>query len=69
MKRLVPLWLKIGFSIWLVAWAITYAQLEQCRQHFLWMCRIGLFIMATGRWRSCSLPWYCTGSSFKCRRT
>ncbi len=47
---LVPLWLKVGFSVWVVGWAITYPQFELRHQHFLWMCHIGLFLMAAGLW-------------------
>jgi hypothetical protein len=49
-KRLVPLWLKIGFTVWVAAWTVVYPQYELRHQHFLWMCHIGLYLMTAGLW-------------------
>ena len=49
-KRLAPLWLKIGFTVWVVAWTVVYPQYELRHQNFLWMCHIGLYLMTAGLW-------------------
>jgi hypothetical protein len=49
-KRLVPLWLKVGYTIWLVSWTALYSQYAESRQQFLWMCHIGVFVMGAGLW-------------------
>ena len=45
----VPLWLKIGYSVWAVIWTVLYAQYVPPK-HFLWLCHIGNFLMAIGLW-------------------
>jgi hypothetical protein len=49
-KRLVPLWLKIGYTSCLIIWTVLYAQYAEGAQHALWMCHIGLYLIAAALW-------------------
>ena len=48
MPRL-PLWLKIGWTAWVAAWAPIYAD-HRGPENFLWFCDLAVFLMALGLW-------------------
>lgn len=45
----VPLWLKIGWSIWVLVWAPAYA-LHFGTENFLWFCNLANFGVAAALW-------------------
>lgn len=45
----VPLWLKIGWTLWLLVWAPVYWQ-HYGAQNFLFFCDIGNVLIAAGLW-------------------
>src|SRR5580692_8157466 len=45
----VPLWLKIGWTIWLIAWAPIYWS-HYGLQNFLFFCDIGNVLIGIGLW-------------------
>lgn len=46
----IPLWFKIGYTVWVIVWAILYARVEPSLWHFMWMCHLGNFLIAAGLW-------------------
>lgn len=48
MKR-IPLWLKAGFTAWVVVWIPAYAS-HYGPTAFLWFCDIGNLLIAAGLW-------------------
>jgi hypothetical protein len=51
---MVPLWLKIGWTAWLAAWAPAYAW-HYGPTAFLWFCDIGNFMLGLALWRESRL--------------
>ncbi|WFM69931.1 hypothetical protein [Halomonas sp. CKK8] len=49
-SRGVPLWLKLVFSLWVVAWAPTYWVLLG-PQNYFWLCNLANFLLLAGLWR------------------
>lgn len=47
--RSIPLWFKLGFTLWVIVWAVLYKQFVGW-QHYLWMCHLGNVIIAIGLW-------------------
>ena len=47
--RRVPLWLKIGYTIWVVVWLILYKQFVGWA-HYLWLCHLGNVVIVIGLW-------------------
>jgi hypothetical protein len=45
----VPLWLKLGWTVWLLIWAPVYWR-QYGAQNFLFFCDIGNFLIAVGLW-------------------
>lgn len=45
----VPLWLKIGWTLWLLVWAPVYWR-HYGAQNFLFFCDIGNVLIAAGLW-------------------
>lgn len=45
----IPLWLKIGWTIWLIAWAPVYWR-QYGAQNFLFFCDIGNVLIGIGLW-------------------
>src|SRR5205814_5476703 len=45
----VPLWLKMGWTVWLVVWAPVYWR-QYGAQNFLYFCDIGNVLIAIGLW-------------------
>lgn len=45
----IPLWLKVGFTIWVVVWMVLFNQVVGW-QHFLWMCHLGHILIMIGLW-------------------
>jgi hypothetical protein len=45
----IPLWLKIGWTIWLLAWAPVYWR-QYGAQNFLFFCDIGNVLIGVGLW-------------------
>lgn len=45
----VPLWLKIGWTIWLIVWAPIYWR-QYGPQNFLFFCDIGNILIGIGLW-------------------
>jgi hypothetical protein len=50
----VPLWLKILWTIWLLAWAPIYWKYYGA-QNFLFFCDLGIFFIAIGLWLESAL--------------
>ena len=48
MPRL-PLWLKVGWTVWTLLWAYAYA-LYHGPENFLWFCDFANFVIAVGLW-------------------
>lgn len=48
-SRRIPLWLKIGWTIWLIAWAPLYWR-QYGAQNFLFFCDIGNVLIGIGLW-------------------
>jgi hypothetical protein len=49
MTSRVPLWLKIGWTMWLIAWAPIYWR-QYGLQNFLFFCDIGNVLIGIGLW-------------------
>lgn len=47
--RRVPLWLKLGWTAWLVAWAPLYWR-HYGPQNFLWLCDISNIVVGLALW-------------------
>jgi hypothetical protein len=45
----IPLWLKVGWTIWLIAWAPMYWR-QYGAQNFLFFCDIGNVLIGVGLW-------------------
>jgi hypothetical protein len=45
----VPLWLKIGWTVWLIIWAPLYLR-QYGAQNFLFFCDIGNVLIGIGLW-------------------
>jgi hypothetical protein len=45
----IPLWLKLAWTAWLVAWAPLYWR-QYGAQNFLYFCDLGNFLIAAGLW-------------------
>jgi hypothetical protein len=50
----LPLWLKIGWTIWLVTWAPLYWR-QYGAQNFLFFCDLGNVLIGIGLWLESSL--------------
>ena len=50
----IPLWLKIGFSCWVLLWALSYWHLYGPFNYF-WLCNIANFLILLGLWRESRL--------------
>ena len=48
-RQQVPLWLKVGWTLWLAAWAPAYAG-HYGPQAFLWFCDLGNFALGVALW-------------------
>ena len=49
MNSRLPLWLKIGWTIWLIVWAPIYWR-QYGAQNFLYFCDIGNVLVGIGLW-------------------
>lgn len=49
MTRRLPLWLKIGWTVWLLVWAPLYWR-QYGLQNFLFFCDIGNVLIGIGLW-------------------
>src|SRR2546428_12470132 len=58
----LPLWLKILWTIWVIAWAPLYWR-QYGAQNFLYFCDLGNFLIAVGLWLESPLifSWQPTG--------
>jgi hypothetical protein len=45
----IPLWLKVGWTIWLIAWAPLYWK-HYGLQNFLYFCDVGNILIGIGLW-------------------
>src|SRR5215467_2222323 len=54
----VPLWLKIGWTIWLIIWAPIYWR-QYGAQNFLFFCDIGNVLIGIGLWLESALIFSC----------
>jgi len=48
-RRRIPLWLKIGWTAWVLVWAPVYWR-HYGPANFLWFCDIGNFVLAAALW-------------------
>lgn len=53
-KMRIPLWLKIGWTLWLIVWAPIYWR-QYGPQNFLFLCDLGNLFIAIGLWLESSL--------------
>ncbi|MGA8149688.1 MAG: hypothetical protein WB952_01830 [Terriglobales bacterium] len=58
----VPLWLKIGWTVWVLTWMPVYWQ-QYGSQNFLYFCDLGNILVALGLWLESPLifSWQATG--------
>jgi len=58
----IPLWLKVAWTIWLLAWAPIYWR-QYGAQNFLYFCDVGNFLIAIGLWTESRLvvSWQAVG--------
>ena len=58
----IPLWLKIAWTIWVLAWVPLYAR-QYGAQNFLYFCDLGNFFIALALWTDSALlfSWQATG--------
>ncbi|MBZ5719425.1 MAG: hypothetical protein LAO03_03490 [Acidobacteriia bacterium] len=58
----VPAWLKIGWTVWVLAWAPVYWK-QYGAQNFLFFCDLGNLLLVAGLWLESSLifSWQATG--------
>lgn len=58
----IPLWLKLSWTAWVVAWAAVYWR-QYGLQNFLFFCDLGNFFIAIALWFESSLifSWQATG--------
>lgn len=52
--RLLPLWLKVGYTIWLTLWLPAYVA-THAPVEFLWFCHVGNVVILFGLWFEDSL--------------
>jgi len=48
-RGLIPLWLKVGWTAWLLVWAPTYWR-QYGPQNFLWFCDISNIVIGVALW-------------------
>ena len=48
-NSIIPLWLKVAWTAWLVVWAPAYWR-QYGAQNFLYFCDLGNFLIAAGLW-------------------
>ena len=53
-KMRIPLWLKIGWTLWVIVWAPIYWR-QYGPQNFLFVCDLGNLFIAIGLWLESSL--------------
>lgn len=53
-ERRIPLWLKIGFTVWVAVWTWAYAD-HYGPSVFLWFCDLANFFIAAALWRESRL--------------
>jgi hypothetical protein len=58
----VPLWLKIGWTVWVIAWVPFYWK-QYGLQNFLFFCDLGNFFLMLALWLESPLifSWQATG--------
>ena len=58
----VPLWLKIGWTVWVMVWVPLYSK-QYGLQNFLFFCDLGNFLLLLGLWLESPLifSWQATG--------
>jgi hypothetical protein len=58
----IPLWLKIGWTLWLLVWVPIYWR-QYGAQNFLFFCDVGNFLIAIGLWSESRLilSWQAVG--------
>jgi len=54
----LPLWLKIGWTLWLLIWAPVYWH-QYGAQNFLYFCDIGNILIGIGLWLESPLIFSC----------
>jgi hypothetical protein len=54
MQSRLPLWLKVGWTLWLAVWAPVYWR-QYGAQNFLFFCDIGNILIGVGLWLESSL--------------
>src|ERR1700734_4464488 len=61
----IPLWLKIGWSLWVLAWMPVYWH-QYGLQNFLFFCDLGNLFIAAALWLESALifSWQATGLLF-----
>jgi hypothetical protein len=62
MSERVPLWLKIGWTVWVVVWAPVY-WMQYGTQNFLFFCDVGNVLIGVGLWLESPLifSWVASG--------
>lgn len=50
----IPLWLKIGWTVWVLCWIPIYWR-QYGAQNFLYFCDLGNLLIAVALWTECSL--------------
>ncbi|MCG6656285.1 hypothetical protein HOP52_00645 [Halomonas campisalis] len=45
----LPRWLKLGFTLWIVLWAPTFAVMLGAQNYF-WLCNLASFLILVGLW-------------------
>ncbi|MCW4151140.1 hypothetical protein OM427_16535 [Halomonas sp. 18H] len=62
-RRHMPLWLKLAFSLWILFWAPAVA-IQVGNQNFLWLCNLANFLLLIGLWSESrlliSMQWLAT---------
>jgi hypothetical protein len=53
-KMRIPLWLKMGWTFWVIVWAPIYWR-QYGPQNFLFLCDLGNLLIAIGLWLESSL--------------
>lgn len=53
-RNRLPLWLKLAFTAWIVAWAPTFWLLLG-PQNYFWLCNLANFLILVGLWRESRL--------------
>ncbi|MCX7701089.1 MAG: hypothetical protein N2039_09440 [Gemmataceae bacterium] len=47
--RPIPWSIKLGYTVWVVVWAVLYKQFVDWN-HYLWLCHLGNVVIALGLW-------------------